>query len=131
MRTYDILAVFSPEQTAEQVTALTDAYRKILVDAGGKVVLEEPWGRRKLAYTIDKKREGIYHLWTVEATPEAVAEVERRMRLADEVLRHLAVRTDEEVRRSVKLTKIREAKAARRPKRVVEPGAAPAAPAEQ
>ena len=70
MRTYDILAVFSPEQTAEQVTALVDGYRKILIDGGGKVLLEEPWGRRKLAYTIDKKREGIYHLWVVEATSD-------------------------------------------------------------
>ncbi|HKB70507.1 MAG TPA: 30S ribosomal protein S6 [Thermoanaerobaculia bacterium] len=131
MRLYDIVVVLSPEIVPEQATALADGFKKILTDDAAQIKTEEIWGRRRLAYPIAKRREGIYYYWQVEAKAEAVAELERKLRLSDDVLRHLAVRADEELKRSVKLKKKREAKAAAKPKKApAEPAAEPAEPAE-
>jgi small subunit ribosomal protein S6 len=130
MRLYDIVVVLSPEETPEQATALADGFKKILTDDGAQIKLEEVWGRRRLAYTIAKRREGLYYYWQVEAKAETVAELERKLRLSDDVLRHLAVRADEELKRSVKLKKRRDAKAAAKPKKTPAGPAAPEAPAE-
>jgi len=132
MRLYDIVVVLSPEETPEQVTALVDGFKKILTDDGAQLKIEEIWGRRRLAYPIAKRREGVYYYWQVEAKAETIAELERKLRLSDEVLRHLAVRADEELRRSVKLKKRREAKAAAKPKKAPAEAAAEASepPAE-
>jgi len=129
MRIYDIVVVLSPDGTPDQTTALVEGFKKILVDDGAKVVLEEPWGRRRLAYPIGKRREGLYHYWQVEAKGETIAELERKLRLSDEVIRHLAVRADEELKRSTKLKQRREAKAASKPpkKAPAEASAPPAA----
>ncbi len=128
MRIYDIVVVLSPDGTPDQTTGLVEGFKKILVDDGANVVLEEPWGRRRLAYAIGKRREGIYHYWQVEAKAETIAELERKLRLSDDVLRHLAVRADEELKRATKLKKIRDAKAASKPpKKVPAEAAAPPA----
>ena len=131
MRLYDIVVVLSPEETPEQITALADGFKKILTDDGAEIKLEEVWGRRRLAYPIAKRREGVYYYWQFEAKTETVAELERKLRLSDDVLRHLAVRADEELRRSVKLKKKRDAKAAAKPKKApAEAAPEPAEPAE-
>ncbi len=126
MRTYDIVVVLNPEGTPDQTTGLVEGFKKILVDDAANILLEEPWGRRRLAYPIGKRREAIYHYWQVEAKAETIAELERKLRLSDDVLRHLAVRADEEMKRSKKLTKQREAKAALKPKKVPAVGSEPA-----
>src|SRR5262252_10807724 len=131
MRLYDIVVVLSPEIAPDQATALVAGFKKVLSDDGAQIKTEEIWGRRRLAYPIAKRREGVYYYWQVEAKAETVAELERKLRLSDDVLRHLAVRADEELRRSVKLRKKREAKAAAKPKKTpAEPAAEPAEPAE-
>ena len=133
MRLYDIVVVLSPEETPEQITALADGFKKILTDDGAEIKLEEVWGRRRLAYTIAKRREGVYYYWQAEAKTETIAELERKLRLSDEVLRHLAVRADEELKRAVKLKARREAKAAARPKKAApagEPAAETSEPAQ-
>jgi small subunit ribosomal protein S6 len=135
MRTYDIVVVLNPEGTPEQTTGLVEGFKKILVDDAANILLEEPWGRRRLAYPIGKRREAIYHYWQVEAKAETIAELERKLRLSDDVLRHLAVRADEELRRATKLKKLRDAKAALKPKKAPAAEAAghstaPAEPAE-
>ena len=131
MRLYDIVVVLSPDVAPEQATALVDGFKKVLTDDGAQLKTEEIWGRRRLAYPIGKRREGLYYYWQVEAKAETVAEVERKLRLSDEVLRHLAVRADEEMRRSVKLKKRREEKAAAKPKKTPAEPAAPEAPAAE
>jgi small subunit ribosomal protein S6 len=128
MRTYDIVVVLVPDGTPEQTTGLVEGFKKILVDDAANILVEEPWGRRRLAYPIGKRREGIYHYWQVEAKSETIVELERKLRLSDDVLRHLAVRADEEMRRATKLKKLRDAKAASKPKKApAETAAAPAA----
>jgi small subunit ribosomal protein S6 len=124
MRLYDVVVLVTPDLNDEDATRVAGEYRKILADGGAKFVKEEPWGRRRLAFPIERKREAHYTYWQVEADPAAIAEAERRMRLSDQVLRHLAVRVDEELRRAGKMAERIRKKQARRPPR---PPAAPAA----
>src|SRR5262249_23077844 len=118
----------------EEAAKLTADYRKLLTDGGAEIGRDEPWGRRRLAFPIERRREAYYHLFQVRALPALVSEVERRLRLSEQVLRHLAVRADEEWRRSAKRAERIGIRPARRPPRPPaipaspEPEAAPAAP---
>ena len=128
MRLYDIVVLVTPDLNDEDATKVAAEYKKILTDGGATVVKEEPWGKRRLAFPIQRKRDAHYHYWQVQAEPAAVAEAERRMSLSDQVLRHLAVRVDEELKRSAKMAERLKKKAAKRPPRPA-PTAAPAEPA--
>ena len=139
MRLYDIVVLVTPDLSDEDASKLAGEYKKILTDGGATVVKEEPWGRRRLAFPIGRKREAHYVYWQVDAPPAAVAEAERRMGLSDQVLRHLAVRVDEELKRAGKMAERLKAKAAKRPPRppappvdsaAAAPAASPAAPVE-
>jgi small subunit ribosomal protein S6 len=135
MRLYDIVVLVTPDLSDEDAAKVAGEYRKILVDGGANIVKDEPWGRRRLAFPILRKREAYYVYWQVEAAPAAVAEAERRMGLSDQVLRHLAVRADEELKRAAKMTERLKIKAAKRPPRppapLAEPAAETAAPVER
>ena len=133
MRLYDIVVLVTPDLNDEDATKVAAEYKKILTDGGATVVKDEPWGKRRLAFPIQRKREAHYHYWQVEAAPAAVAEAERRMGLSDQVLRHLAVRVDEELKRSAKMAERLRIKAAKRPPRPAAPPAPPveSAPAER
>jgi len=126
MRLYDIVVLVTPDLNDEDATKVASEYKKILTDGGATVVKEEPWGKRRLAFPIQRKRDAHYHYWQVQAEPAAVAEAERRMGLSDQVLRHLAVRVDEELKRSAKMAERLRKKAIKRPPR---PAAAPVASA--
>ncbi|HEY3170631.1 MAG TPA: 30S ribosomal protein S6 [Thermoanaerobaculia bacterium] len=129
MRLYDIVALVTPDLTDEDAQKVAAEYRKILSDGGAEIVKDETWGRRRLAFPILRKKEAYYHYFQVSAEPALVAETERRMKLSDQVLRHLAVRADVELKRAAKSAARQREKAARRPPR---PPAVPAtsAPAE-
>jgi len=122
MRLYDIVVLVTPDLADDDATKVAGEYRKILVDGGATVVKEEPWGKRRLAFPIGRKREAHYTYWQVQSEPAAVAEAERRMGLSDQVLRHLAVRVDEDLKRQAKMTERLRKKAIKRPPR---PPAAP------
>ena len=129
MRLYDIVVLVTPDLNDDDATKLAGEYRKILADGGANFVKEEPWGRRRLAFPIGRKREAHYVYWQVEAEPATVAETERRLGLSDQVLRHLAVRVDEELKRQAKMTERLRKKAIKRPPRppALPTEAAPAA----
>ena len=133
MRLYDIVVLVTPDLNDEDATKVAAEYKKVLTDGGANVVKDEPWGKRRLAFPIQRKREAHYHYWQVEAAPAAVAEAERRMGLSDQILRHLAVRVDEELKRSAKMAERLRVKAAKRPPRPAAPPAPPTegAPAER
>jgi small subunit ribosomal protein S6 len=96
MRTYELMFVVDPRLPDEEVVSLADGYREMLSGSGGQVTKEESWGKRKLAYPIDKLTEGTYHLFYVSSKDEnPFPEVERRMQQNEKVLRYLTVRTDE------------------------------------
>lgn len=125
MRLYDIMVLVTPDLSEEEASRVTAEYRKLLTDGGAEIVRDEPWGRRRLAFPILRKRDAYYHLFQVRALPALVTEVERRLRLSDQVLRHLAVRADEELKRSAKMAERLRIKAIKRPPR--PPAAPPAA----
>src|SRR6266508_359214 len=117
MRLYDIVVLVTPDLTDEEAQKILGDYRKILADGGAEFVKDEAWGRRRLAFPILRKRDAFYHHFQVKAEPALVAETERRLRLSDQVLRHLAVRADEEQKRSAKMAERIRKKAAKRPPR--------------
>ena len=132
MRLYDIVVLVTPDLADDDAAKVAGEYRKILVDGGATVVKEEPGGKRRLAFPIGRKREAHYTYWQVQSEPAAVAEAERRMGLSDQVLRHLAVRVDEDLKRQAKMTERLRKKAIKRPPRPPAPpseaaGAEPAA----
>src|ERR1051326_2713278 len=114
-RIYEVVFIVDPGTPEEETTRLTENLQGIVTDQGGAVTKSEVMGRRQLAYTINRKNEGIYVLFEVEGTGREIAELERRMRVSDQVLRYLTVRVDEDRRRAEKLKGRRARKAAKRP----------------
>jgi small subunit ribosomal protein S6 len=127
VRLYDIVVLVTPDLSDEEVARVTADYRKLLTDGGAEIARDEAWGRRRLAFPILRKREAFYHHFQVRALPALVSEVERRLRLSDQILRHLAVRADEELKPSAKMAERLRIKAIKRPPR---PPAAPTPAAE-
>ena len=126
MRLYDIVVLVSPDLTDEDAQKALGDYRRILADGGAEFVKDESWGRRRLAFPIGRKRDAFYHHFQVKAEPALVSETERRLKLSDQIVRHLAVRADEELKRSAKMAVRIAKKTARRPPR---PPASPEAAA--
>jgi small subunit ribosomal protein S6 len=89
---YEILLMLDPELPEERQTELVTRVRESIERAGGAWDGDDVWGRRRLAYEIDHKAEGVYHLLTFSAEPEALEEVSRVLKITDGVMRHLAVR---------------------------------------
>jgi len=88
---YEILLMLDPELPEERQNEIVSRIREA-VERDGRWEGHEPWGRRRLAYEIDHKAEGVYHLLTFDAEPEALAEVSRVLKITDGVMRHLAVK---------------------------------------
>ena len=93
MRHYEIVLLVHPDQS-EQVPAMLERYRGIVTNAGGKVHRVEDWGRRQLAYMIDKLAKAHYVCLNIECGKEVLAELETGFRYNDAVLRHLTVARD-------------------------------------
>lgn len=114
-RVYEVVFIVDPDTSEEDLTRLTENLRAIVTDQGGSVTKHEVMGRRQLAYKVGRKSEGLYVLFEVEGTGREIAELERRMRVSDQVLRYLTVRVDEDRQRAEKLKARRARKAAKRP----------------
>jgi small subunit ribosomal protein S6 len=89
---YEILLMLDPELPDERQTEIVTRAREAIERDGGTWDKHEPWGRRRLAYEIDHKPEGAYHLLTFSAEPETLEEISRVLKITDGVMRHLAVR---------------------------------------
>jgi len=92
VREYEILVIVDPDVEDAAVDGVVERITKIVTDAGGQVANVDKWGRRKLAYEIDHKTEGVYVLVTFTSDTPAVDELERVLLLADEVTRFKVVR---------------------------------------
>ena len=114
-RIYEELFIVRPDATDEEVDPFIEQLRNVITHAGGTLDKTEKWGVRKLAYRVVKYNEGQYILLQFSATPDIVKEVERRLRVADLVLKFITVRIDEKLKRIEKRRKAREKRAARRP----------------
>jgi small subunit ribosomal protein S6 len=115
MRIYEELFVIRPDATDEEVDPLIEQLRNTISQGGGTLDKTEKWGVRKLAYRVSKYKEGQYILLQFSAKPETVKEIERRLRVADLVLKFLTVRIDEKLKRIEKRRKARDKRAARKP----------------
>jgi small subunit ribosomal protein S6 len=89
---YEILLLLDPELPEERETEIVDRIRAEIERGGGTWESHDAWGRRKLAYEIDHKQDGSYHLLLFESSPETLAELSRVLKITDGVLRHIAVR---------------------------------------
>lgn len=126
-RLYEVMYIVRPDAADEEIDKLIAGFESTVTNGGGVVKSSEKWGRRKLAYTVRKFNDGFYILLTVEANGAVVAELERRLRVTEPVIKFITVRIDEEEKR---LAKIRAHRAAHQ-KRSAAPVAAPAAVAEE
>ncbi|AZK45599.1 30S ribosomal protein S6 [Paenibacillus lentus] len=88
MRKYEVMYIIRPELEQEAVQAVVDKFQGIIQN-GGEITKHEVMGKRRLAYEINKIRDGIYVLVNFTATPEVVAELERILKISDEVIRYL------------------------------------------
>jgi small subunit ribosomal protein S6 len=113
-RSYEVVFIINPGADDNEVMRLSEAMQKVVTNQGGSIVRTEVMGRRQLAYEINHKRDGVYVLMEVEGTGGEIAELERRMRVNDQILRYMTIRVDEDRRRAKKLKDRRARKAARR-----------------
>ena len=112
-RKYELVYVVSPDATEEQVNDLHTQVEGIVQRMGGQLEKTENWGRRKLAYEIGRHKEGTYVLEHIFASGELLKEIDRRLKVFDIVIRHLAVRVDEE-QGVIERTRVRRTETSRR-----------------
>ncbi|HWQ33581.1 MAG TPA: 30S ribosomal protein S6 [Blastocatellia bacterium] len=114
MRTYEIVFIVSPNTTEDDLHKLVSQLETTITERGGRIAKVDytTLGRRKLAYPIGKFEEGIYTIIYLEGSGQEIAEVERRLRVSDLVIRHMVVRTDEDLKRAEKIKARRKVVAA-------------------
>ncbi len=122
-RVYEVMFIVRPDLIDEDVDKLIAGFEATITNGGGAIKSTEKMGKRKLAYTVRKFNDGNYILLTVEAEGGLVAELERRLRVTEQVIKFITVRTDEEDKRVAKIKAIRGT----RVKRSAEPQAQPVA----
>jgi small subunit ribosomal protein S6 len=131
MRIYEELFIVRPDATPEEVDPFIEQLKNVITHTGGTLDKADKWGVRKLAYRVLKYNEGQFILLQFKAQPETVKEIERRLRVADLVLKFITVRIDEKLKRIEKRRRARDKRAARRPAPPsAPPPSAPALPSE-
>jgi small subunit ribosomal protein S6 len=94
MPLYENVFIARQDISGAQVDALADGFTQLIADNGGEVTKREYWGLRNLAYRMRKNRKGHYVLLNISAPPVAIAELERTMRISEDVIRYLSIRVD-------------------------------------
>ncbi len=92
MNPYEVLLMLDPDVAEERQSEIVARAQEIVATGGGAWLSHEPWGRRKLAYEIDHKSEGSYHLLSFDCEPATLDELTRVLRITDGAMRHMAVR---------------------------------------
>jgi len=122
-RQYDLIFILRPDTPETDIDKVVATLEHAATEKGGKIEKTEKWGRKRMAYRVQRLREGFYVYMVIRSSHgEVVKELERRLKVSDPVIKYLTVRLDEELKRQEKFKRHRERRAARRPKR-----AAPAA----
>ena len=114
MRIYEELFIIKPDATEEEIDQIIEQMKVVITTHGGTIDKVDKWGKRRLAYRVDKHREGSYVLIQFTSPPETVKELERRLRVTDAVIKFLTVRIDETLKRLEKRKKHREKRAQRK-----------------
>jgi small subunit ribosomal protein S6 len=121
-RSYEVMFIVRPDVEEADLDKLIEGFQKNVTDGGGEVKSVEKMGRRRLAYTVRKFNDGFYVLLTVGAAGSLITEIERRLRVSEQVIKFITVRMDEEEKRLAKIKAIRDSKV----KRSAQPAAAQA-----
>lgn len=95
MRDYELTTVVSPDLGEESLAAYGDKITQLVTGAAGEVTKIDSWGRRRLAYPIDGFREGYYFVTQLKMNPRSTTELERSIKLSEEIIRHLIIKVDE------------------------------------
>jgi small subunit ribosomal protein S6 len=95
-RLYELVYIVAPEASEQQVTDLHTQVEEIVGRFGGRIEKTDNWGRRRLAYEIGRHKEGTYVLEVISGSGDLIKELDRRLRVIDEVIRHVVIRVDEE-----------------------------------
>ena len=95
MRKYEVIFIVKPMEE-DATNAVIEKFSKLITDNGGTIDKEDRWGKKRLAYEIKDCNEGYYCLFYVTCAPECVAECDRVMKITDELLKHMIVRSNED-----------------------------------
>ena len=129
-RQYDLIFICRPDTPEADVDKVIATLEHAAVEKGGKIEKTEKWGRKRMAYRVAKLREGFFVYLVVRSSHgEVVKELERRLKVAEPVIKYLTVRLDEELKRQEKLKRHRDRRAARRPRKTAPVPAQSSSPA--
>jgi len=126
-RTYEIMFIVRPDVEEAELDKLIEGFSANVTSGGGEVKSVEKMGRRRLAYTVRKFNDGFYVLLNVAAAGSLIAEIERRLRVSEQVIKFITVRMDEEEKRLAKVKAIRDTKVKRSAQPIAAPVQAPVA----
>jgi small subunit ribosomal protein S6 len=137
-RSYEVMFIVRPDVEEADLDKLIEGFSNNITTGGGEIKSVEKMGRRRLAYTVRKFNDGFYVLLTILAEGKLITEIERRLRVSEQVIKFITVRMDEEEKRLAKVKAIRDTKVKRSAQPIAQPvahhaapaAAAPAAPAE-
>jgi small subunit ribosomal protein S6 len=115
-RTYEVMYIVDPETPADRIAKLNEAVGKVIEKEGGTIVRMDDIGRRPMAYEINKRNEGYYVLFEIDGSGQEIAELERRMRVNDMIIRYITIRVDEDRKKAEKMRSKRERRQANRSK---------------
>ncbi|MGH9406287.1 MAG: 30S ribosomal protein S6 [Terriglobia bacterium] len=127
MHKYEVMFIIRSDTPEDEVEKVISQMEGFVTGADGKILKTEKLGRRKLAYRVERQREGLYVLFIIEGAPATITELERRMKVTDAVIKFMTVRVDQEEKRAVKMSKIRAKQQAKRHKPAPPAVAAPPA----
>src|SRR3984957_3142839 len=126
-RTYEVMFIVRPDVEEADLDKLIEGFSANVTSGGGEVKNVEKMGRRRLAYTVRKFNDGFYVLMNIAAEGSLIAEIERRLRVSEQVIKFITVRMDEEEKRLAKVKAIRDTKVKRSAQPISAPVHAPAA----
>jgi small subunit ribosomal protein S6 len=110
VRNYEVVFIAAPTLTSEELDGFITHIQSVVESKNGKVVKVDNWGKKSFAYKIKRFREGYYVVLSIEGDGAAIAELERRFRVTDYIIRFISVRTDEDLKRSEKIKSARRRK---------------------
>ena len=130
-RSYEVMFIVRPDVEDADIDKIIETFSGYVTQGGGAVKSTEKMGRRRLAYTVRKFNDGCYVLLIVDAPASLIAEIERRLRVSEQVIKFITVRTDEEEKRVAKIKKHRDAHVKRSAQPTASPESADTAAAPQ
>jgi small subunit ribosomal protein S6 len=128
-RSYEVMFIVRPDVEEADLDKLIEGFSNNITTGGGEIKSVEKMGRRRLAYTVRKFNDGFYVLLTILAEGKLITEIERRLRVSEQVIKFITVRMDEEEKRLAKVKAIRDTKVKRSAQPIAQPVAHHAAPA--